>query len=136
MKLFIVGKLGEIIKKVIELEWIIKENLEQSIIVAELAAYQEVLNMWPVLEEDKAELTQSVDLFRWHLANLKVKEQVLRDDNNVKLYEVMSKNNYLKALDTVRYDLAKINKIGEHIGPSPMLEVDDAEHSRDIETVS
>lgn len=134
MKLFVVGKLGEIVKKICDLEYILKDNPTNTLLIAELAAYQQVLNIWPVLE--KNELDQSVDVLKFRLAYLREKEADLREENSVLLYDVMAKNRYLLALDAARDMVAHINSLGMYIGELPLLEVEDAEHPRDIETVS
>jgi hypothetical protein len=124
MKIFICGRLGEVIKKVFELEEAIKESPTNVILVAELAAYNQVLSMWPVL--DKKELTQAISIFRFNLVNLKEKEAELRIHSSIAFYDIMFKNRYFQALDNARESLAYINELGMYIGDSPMLEVDDA----------
>lgn len=123
MKLFIVGKLGEVIKKVIELEDAITKT-ENRILVIELSAYNQVLKMWPIsIEVDK--LTMAIDVFRFNMAKLKVAEDDLRS-SKVGIDIMFSKNRYMRYLDLVRSDLVALNDIGKHIGPSPLMELEDA----------
>ena len=125
MQIFVVGKLGEIVKKLIELELVLQDDPANSFVIAEVAAYQQILNMWPVLQ--KNELMQAVDIFKFNLKHLKEKEECLRNEQTVILYDILAKSNYFKALDAVRHNLAYINTLGEHIGTSSILEVQDAE---------
>lgn len=124
MKIFVIGKLGEIVKKVIELEWLISDNPTNTLLIAEFTAYQQVLQMWPVT--DKKELEQQVDIFKFCIANLRERETALREQNSVALYDVIAKNNYLKALDETRACMANISELGQYSGTSPLLEVEDA----------
>lgn len=125
MRLFVVGKLGEIVKKVIELENVIKHDPTNTFVLAEYAAYQKVLEMWPVL--DKGALVQAVDIFKYNLANLKEKEKALRENTDLAFYDLIAKNRYFTALEDVKASMHHINKLGEYIGSTPILEVEDAE---------
>jgi hypothetical protein len=129
MKIFVVGKLGEVIKKVIELEDAIRETPDNVIFIAELAAYNQVLQMWPVLDKD--ELTQAIDEFRFCLSNLREKETTLRNNEySHHVLDIQLERRYLKALDETRANMAYINELGMHIGASPVLEVEDANSVR------
>lgn len=124
MHIFVCGKLGEVIKKVVELENAIKNSTGNVVLVAELAAYNEILQLWPVSNKD--ELDHSVDIFRFCLANLKEKEKELREQHSVSMYDMMAKNKYLQALDETRANMSYINELGMYAGSSPVLEVEDA----------
>lgn len=127
MKIFICGRLGDVVKKIIESEEALTVDPKNEFIIVELAAYQQVLSMWPVLEKDKAELSQQIDILKFNIKNLVEKEKALREHNAVALWDVVAKNKYLSALDDTRASIAIINRIGMYAGLSPMLEVKDAD---------
>jgi hypothetical protein len=124
MRLFVVGKLGEVIKKIIELEDVLRENPTNQILVAELASYNEVVRMWPI--HDDVIMHQAMDIFRLNIEKLKLAEQELRSTGIGDPFMFMVMTKYFKYLDLVRSDLSTINELGMHVGPSPYMEVVDA----------
>lgn len=122
MRLFVVGKLGELIKKVIELEDLIKEH-PTSILITELAQYQELLKAWPV--RDDVLVHRAVDIFRFNIAKLKQYEKELRIAVADGWGFELCLKEYLNYLDNVRSDLSTLNEIGMFIGPSPFMELED-----------
>jgi len=114
MRVFIVGKLGEVVKKMYELEQAIKEK-PNTILLTELICYQEILRLWPV--EDETQTHMACQTLKLCLMKLQEQEVLLRQYSNV--------IDYCKALDVVRDQMAFVNKLGKYIGPSPWMEIDD-----------
>lgn len=125
MKIFIVGKLGEVVKKVCELEEVIKENADTSILITELASYQEILKCWPVEDENQVHI--AIQVFKMSLASLKQKEQdLITYLNNIYPHHLqMAVAAYVSALNNVREHLQAINELGRFIGSSPWMELED-----------
>ncbi len=123
MKIFVIGKLGELVKKVIEMEGLIADNPSNTLLITELAAYSEILNMCHI--QDRKEFIQLCNI-----SNLIEKEAAMRENTSLQFYDMHAKDKYLHALDAVRECLAKLNILGQYIGDSPYLEVDDADITR------
>lgn len=133
--ILVVGKLGEVIKKVLELEAVLDAHNGNQILLAELAAYQEVLKMWPVENQDIVQAT--IQVFKLNLAKLKQAEDELCALTRDSVFMFMTIMEYVKYLNYVRNDMQALNELGMHIGPSPILEVaDEVEQSNLISAVS
>lgn len=135
MRLFVVGKLGEVIKKILELEDVLRET-PNALLVTELKAYNEILTMWPI--HDSVVMHQAIQIFKLNIEKLKMAEKELRS-SSTSHGEIckLSTYDYFKYLDAVREDLKVLNELGMHIGPSPFLEVVDAvEQPKDNDSAS
>jgi hypothetical protein len=123
MKVFICGKLGEIVKKIIELEDILKNNPTNTTILAELTAYNQVLAMWPV--SDKRAVAQLVDILKLNIYKFRNAEKELREDAGRDASTMLALASYFKYLDYVKDNMHTLNGLGMWIGESPWLEVPD-----------
>lgn len=124
MRLFVVGKLGEVIKKILELEDLIKDNPKDTILITELTGYNEVVKMWPIL--DDVFLHTAIQIFKLNIEKMKDAEKEMRVCTHGDPFLHMIVGRYTRYLDNVRSDLATLNELGMHIGPSPYMEIHDA----------
>lgn len=124
-KVIVIGKLGELAKKIVELEMLIQENPRAKMLLVELASYQRVYQAWPVLEREDLETQMTV--FRYELAKLSQLEKDLRYayEHGTSIDVCMMVPPYLKSLAFAREKLYQINALGKFMGDSIELEVDD-----------
>jgi hypothetical protein len=122
---FVVGKLGEIVKKVFELEDALRQFPKNSIFIAELASYSQLLEIWPIQEPMQVHL--AMHNFKAALAKLQQVEKMLRDatEHKDQSYIGIALPQYLKSLDACRESLTLLNDLGKHIGTSPWMQIDD-----------
>lgn len=130
MRLFVVGKLGEVIKKILELEDLVKDNPKDNILLMELTSYQKILTMWPI--QDKQLMDQAVYIFKLNIEKMKIAEHEMRVCSHGDPFLHMVVGRYTRYLDNVRSDLATLNELGMHIGPSPFMEIIEGEYDANM----
>jgi hypothetical protein len=117
--------LGEVVKKVIELEFTLASSKENvSVLTMKLASYNLVLAAWPV--QDKAEAKIAIQGFRLLLQ--KFREDEARLDtvlykHGTEMEIVYHSLQYMNTLQKVRAQMLVLNSMGQWIGDSPWLEI-------------
>jgi hypothetical protein len=124
-KVIVIGKLGEVIKKIVETEMLIEKNPKARVLLVELASYYKVLKAWPI--ENQQELDMHMSMFRYSLQlYLELEEELIKVNAGYVLEDVCSTvDRYLKAKKDARMRLKQLNSLGRFIGDSIELEVDD-----------
>jgi len=124
-KVIVIGKLGEVAKKIIEIEMLIEKQPNARILLVELASYYKVLDAWPV--EDKEVIKSELQIFRYGLELLATYEQELKEASKTgtTIDVCFAVPRYLKGLKEVRERLTKINSLGRFIGDSIELELEE-----------
>jgi len=121
VRVYVIGRLGELVKKIIELELLVEEDSKNEIAILELASYYEVLEAWPLEKPED----RSVLLMDFRLA---FRKYALASDEF--MTSVASKNThrleidslaYLKAREIVKSKMKALNAVGRFVGNIPIL---------------
>jgi hypothetical protein len=128
IRVLVLGKLGELVKKIYELEYVLSYR-PNPITAAELASYNLVLAAWPV--DDKEDVRVLITAFKleldkFHLAERDF-ESAIRRKNEIEVCQISAE--YARRLSDVRASMKRLNTMGKHIGDSIWLEIKDANTS-------
>lgn len=122
IRVLVLGKLGELVKKIYELEFIISVR-PNHITASELASYNMVLAAWPVDNSD--DVRTLITVFKIQLDKF---HRIERDfglavNKKNELEVLQSSREYITALNDVRASMKKLNSMGKHVGDSIWLEI-------------
>lgn len=122
VRVLVIGKLGELVKKIYELEYIIARR-PNAVAAVELASYNLVLAAWPVDNVEDTHL--SIANFKLQLDKFHSLEKefalAVASKNELRVTAISAE--YLTALDVVKATMKHINALGKHIGDSIWLEI-------------
>lgn len=122
IRVLVLGKLGELVKKIYELEYVLSFR-PNPITASELASYNMVLAAWPVSSTDDVRV--AITVFKLQLDKFhKVEDHFVKAVKKKSELEVTQcSHEYMVALEEVRTSMKKLNSMGKHIGDSIWLEI-------------
>ena len=121
IQIFVIGRLGELIKKMVELELIIESGPKQEVAILELAAYTQVMAAWPI--ENPATLSILFADFRIALRKLQAANECFEkavEDNNLINLCIQGKA-YLRARNALKAKIKSLNAMGRYVGNVPLM---------------
>lgn len=121
-KVLVIGRLGELVKKIYELELLIASEEKNETAAIEIAAYSSVLEAWPVEDVNAAKICIA-DL-HLSLDKLAAKSRYLDEvlSGGTEAAIVLACAQYVQTRETVKRKIAYLNALGRWIGNVPMLE--------------
>lgn len=123
-QVIVIGRLGELVKKICELEFQL-ETEHDEVFALELAGYHSVLDSWPV--EDKPRTDLLVSMLRISVRHYIECENALRlslDGDSASIL-ALSAVQYLQQKDEIRNFMRELNALGRFVGNIPTLQIED-----------
>lgn len=125
MQVLVLGKLGDVCKKLVELDLLAYEQRTNKLLLVDIAAYKEVIAMWPTPNVDKDNVNLRVASLRQAMVTLSrnekdlnpahhfSKEQRKQVTENVSCLIV---EDYLSSLEQCRKIVGELNALGASSG--------------------
>jgi hypothetical protein len=123
ISVLVIGRLGELVKKVFELEDLIEADPKNDVAILQLATYSEIMEQWPV--DDVSIMPILLTDFRmafnrYRDAGLVLEEDVaFRNESRLGL-DVCS---YLSSKNNLKEKIAKLNNMGRYVGNVPIMKL-------------
>jgi len=128
MTVVVIGSLGELVKKIVELQIRITEDPSNKEAMLEEASLQQLLGEWPVSDKDKADLLYLG--MKMSIAKHKDAERDVRDIVNDAFQLSTTQDIFwirraitdlMKYTDEVRHQIAELNKLSYGVGKASSI---------------
>jgi len=128
MTVVVIGSLGELVKKIVELQIRITEDPSNREAMLEEASLQQLLGEWPVSDKDKADLLylgMKMSITKHKASELEVrkllKEKEETEDPAIAYWFYQAAVNLMKYTDEVRHQIAELNKLSYGVGKASSI---------------